>query len=127
MFMKIAKLGVTVATVAAVAFGAASLASAQESKPSGTLMQERQGAMGTEKGSQKPAEQSGDLSGKGAPTAEDEAKAATGGATTGGSLQFGPKGQEGQDGNSLPAMRQGTIGTQERPPEPVPQGGANKQ
>ena len=55
--MKVAKLGLTMATVAAVAvaFGAASLASAQQSNSGGTLMQERQGAMGTEKGAGKPA------------------------------------------------------------------------
>jgi hypothetical protein len=130
MFMKVAKSGIGVAVAAALTLGAASIASAQQSNPGGTLMQERQGAMGTEKGAEKPATQSGNLSGKGATSAEDEAKAATGGTTTGGSLQFGPKGQEGQagqDGNSLPAQRQGVIGTQERPPEPVTQGGAAKQ
>lgn len=121
--MKVAKLGLTMATVAAVAFGAASLASAQQSNSGGTLMQERQGAIGTEKGAEKPATQSGDLSGKGAPSAEDEAKAATGGTTEGGSLQFGTKEK---DGNSLPAQRQGVIGTPERPPEPTTQGGAKQ-
>jgi hypothetical protein len=123
MFMKVAKLGLTMATVAAVAFGAASLASAQQNNSGGTLMQERQGAMGTEKGAGKPAAQGGNLSGSGAPSAEDEAKAATGSTTEGGSLKFGAKGK---DGNSLPAERQGTIGTPERPPEPTTQGGAKQ-
>ena len=122
--MKVAKLGLTMATAAAVAFGAASLASAQQSNQGKTLMEERQGAIGTDKGSEKPAAQSGNLSGNGAPSAEDEAKAATGGTTTeGGSLQFGPKGK---DGDSLPSQRQGAIGTQERPPEPTTQGGAKQ-
>lgn len=121
--MKVAKSGVTMAIAAALTFGAASLASAQQSNPSGTLMQERQGAIGANKGAEKPAKQ-GDLAGTGAPSADDEAKAATGQATQGGSLNFGAK--EG-DANSLPAQRQGTIGTGERPPEPTTQGGGNKQ
>jgi hypothetical protein len=122
MFMKVAKSGIGVAVVAALTLGAASIASAQQSNPSGTLMQERQGAIGTEKGAEKPAAQ-GNLSGKDAPSADAEAKAATGQATQDGSLSFGAKGN-GNDDKSLPAQRQGTIGTPDRPPEPTTQGGA---
>ncbi len=124
--MKVAISGIGMAVAAALTLGAASIASAQQSNPSGTLMQERQGAMGTEKGAEKPAAQSGNLSGKDAPSAEDEAKAATGQATQGGSLNFGAKGN-GDDDKSLPAQRQGTIGTQERPPEPTTQGGGEQE
>jgi hypothetical protein len=125
MFMKMALSGIGMAVAAALTLGAASIASAQQSNPSGTLMQERQGAMGTDKGEEKPAAQSGDLSGKGAPSADEEAKAATGQAAPSGGLDFGPKGE---NADSLPAKRQGTIGTEERPPEPVTQGGGgNKQ
>jgi len=124
--MKVAKSGIGVAVAAALTLGAASIASAQQSNPSGTLMQERQGAIGAEKGAEKPAAQ-GNLSGKDAPSADAEAKAATGQGTQDGSLNFGAKGN-GDDDKSLPAQRQGTIGTQERPPEPTTQGGAtNKQ
>jgi hypothetical protein len=126
MFMKIAISGIGMAVAAALTLGAASIASAQQSNPGGTLMQERQGAMGTDKGEEKPAAQSGDLSGKDAPSAEDEARAATGQGATQGGLNFGSQGNGG-DANSLPAQRQGTIGTQERPPEPTTQGGGNKQ
>lgn len=121
--MKVVKSGVTMAVAAVLTLGAASLASAQQSNPTGTLMQERQGAVGADKGAEKPADQSGKLSGTGAPSADEEAKAATGQATQGGGLEFGPKGG---DANSLPAQRQGTIGTGERPPEPTTQGGAKK-
>jgi len=76
MFMKVAKSGIGITVAAALTFGAASIASAQQSNPSGTLMQERQGAIGAEKGAEKPAAQ-GNLSGKGAPSADAEAKAAT--------------------------------------------------
>jgi hypothetical protein len=123
-FMKLVKSGVTMAFTAALTLGAASLASAQQSNPTGTLMQERQGAMGADKGTEKPANQSDKLSGTGAPSADDEAKAATGQTSQGGGLDFGPKGN---DANSLPAQRQGTIGTGERPPEPTTQGGGTKQ
>ena len=54
--MKLVKSGVTMAFAAALTLGAASLASAQQSNPTGTLMQERQGAMGADKGAEKPAE-----------------------------------------------------------------------
>jgi hypothetical protein len=124
MFMKVAISGIGMAVAAALTLGAASIASAQQSNPGGTLMQERQGAMGTDKGEEKPAAQSGNLSGKGASSAEEEAKAATGQGTQGGGLSFGSKEN---NGNSLPAQRQGTIGTGERPPEPTTQGGAKKQ
>ena len=125
--MKVAKSGIGMAVAAALTFGAASIASAQQNNPSGTLMQERQGAIGVEKGAEKPANQSGNLSGKDAPSADDEAKAATGQSATQGGLNFGTQGN-GDDDKSLPAQRQGTIGTQERPPEPTTQGGAtNKQ
>ena len=86
--MKIAISGIGMAVAAALTLGAASIASAQQSNPSGTLMQERQGAMGTDKGAEKPAAQSGNLSGKGAPSAEEEAKAATGQGATRGRPQF---------------------------------------
>ena len=123
--MKVAISGIGMAVAAALTLGAASSASAQQSNPSGTLMQERQGAIGTEKGAEKPATQSGNLSGKDASSADEEAKAATGQAAQKGGLDFGPKGNEG-DANSLPAQRQGTIGTKEIPPEPTVQGGSNK-
>ena len=123
--MKVAISGISMVAAAALTLGAASIASAQQSNPGGTLMQERQGAMGTEKGTEKPAAQSGDLSGKGASSAEDEAKAATGQAPQGGGLDFGAKGNGDAD-KSLPAQRQGTIGTPERPPEPTVQGGGTK-
>jgi hypothetical protein len=125
MFMKVAISGITMAVAAALTLGAASIASAQQSNPGGTLMQERQGAMGTEKGAEKPAAQGGNLSGKDAPSAEDEAKAATGQAATQGGLNFGSK-ENGGDANSLPIQRQGTIGTDARPPEPAVQGGGDK-
>jgi len=126
--MKVATLSLTMATAAALTLSAVSFASAQQSNQPGTLMQERQGAIGTDKDTKKPAEQSGKLSGSGAPSAEEEAKAATGAGAQSGGLKFGAEGQaEGQKDNSLPAQRQGTIGTPERPPEPVPQGGGNKQ
>jgi hypothetical protein len=123
-FMKLVKSGVTMAFAAALTLGAASLASAQQSNPTGTLMQERQGAIGADKGAEKPAAQSGKLSGTGAPSADDEAKAATGQASQSGGLDFGPKAGE---ANSLPAERQGTIGTEQRPAEPTTQGGGTKQ
>jgi hypothetical protein len=126
MFMKVAISGISMVAAAALTLGAASIASAQQSNPSGTLMQERQGAMGVEKGAQKPATQ-GNLTGKDAPSADDEAKAATGQGTQGGGLDFGAKGSANED-KSLPAQRQGTIGNPERPPEPTTQGGGtNKQ
>jgi hypothetical protein len=125
MFMKIAISGIGMAVAAALTLGAASIASAQQINPGGTLMQERQGAMGTDKGEEKPAAQSGNLSGKGAPSAEDEAKAATGQAPQGSGLDFGAKGSGDAD-KSLPAQRQGTIGTKEIPPEPTVQGGGEK-
>ncbi|WP_157619061.1 hypothetical protein [Skermanella stibiiresistens] len=106
----------------ALTLGGASIAAAQQTnsqQPS--LMQERQGTVGTDQQAPKPAEQSGKLSGANK-NAEDEAKAATGGGTEGG-MQFGPKGDA---ANSLPVQRQGTIGTQERPPEPTTQGGAKQ-
>ncbi|UEM02279.1 hypothetical protein JL101_020065 [Skermanella rosea] len=116
--MEVTKVS-TVAAVLALALGSASVAVAQQTNPNGTLMQERQGAMGNQQQPAKPADQSGNLSGSGA---ESEAKAATGGGTEG-SLQFGPKDA---DSNSLAAQRQGAIGSQERPPEATPQGGAKQ-
>jgi hypothetical protein len=127
MFMKVAKSGIGMVAAAALTLGAASIASAQQSNPSGTLMQERQGAIGPDKGAEKPAAQGGNVTGKGAPSAEEEAKAATGKGATQGGLNFGSQGN-GDGSNSLPAERQGTIGTPERPPEPTTQGGGtNKQ
>ena len=55
--MKVAISGIGIAVAAALTLGAASIASAQQSNPSGTLMQERQGAIGVEKGAEKPAAQ----------------------------------------------------------------------
>jgi len=112
----------TVAAVLALTLGSASVAVAQQTNPDGTLMQERQGAMGNQQQPPKPADQSGNLSGSGTGSAESEAKAATGGGSEG-SLQFGPKDA---DSNSLAAQRQGAIGSQERPPEATPQGGAKQ-
>src|SRR3954454_11092314 len=105
MFMKVAKSGVTMAIAAALTLGAASLAFAQQSNSGGTLMEERQGAIGTEKGPEKKANQSGDLAVSGAASANDEAKAATGSAAPSGGLNFGAQGS-GNDANSLPAQRQ---------------------
>jgi len=124
MFMKVGKFGISMAAAAALTLGAASIASAQQSNPSGTLMQERQGAMGVEKGAQKPAAQGGNLTGKDAPSADAEARAATGQGTQGGGLDFGAKGSA-DDDKSLPAQRQGTIGNPERPAEPTVQGGSS--
>ncbi|UEM19620.1 hypothetical protein JL100_021370 [Skermanella mucosa] len=109
-----------IAAVLATTLGSASIAVAQQSNSNETLMQERQGAMGNQQQPPKPADQSGNLSGAG--SAESEAEAATGGGT-GGGLQFGPKDA---DSGSLAAQRQGAIGTQQRPPEPTPQGGAKQ-
>ncbi|WP_158046687.1 hypothetical protein [Skermanella pratensis] len=119
--MKVTKVSMA-AAVLAMTLGSASIAVAQQTNPNETLMQERQGAMGDQQQPAKPADQSGNLSGSDAGSAESEAKAATGGGTEG-SLQFGPKDD---DSNSLAAQRQGAIGTQERPPEPTPQGGAKQ-
>jgi hypothetical protein len=122
--MKVRGFGIGMAAVAALTLGSASIGSAQQTQPGSSLMQERQGAIGADKGAEKPATQNGNLSGKGASSADADAKAATGQATQDDSLSFGAKGN---DANSLPAQRQGTIGTQERPPEPTIQGGGNKQ
>ena len=123
--MKAVKSGVTMAIAAALTLGAASLASAQQSNPSGTLMEERQGAVGAVQGRREAGPiRAASFPAADAPSADDEAKATTGQTSQGGPLDFGSKGN---DANSLPAQRQGTIGTGERPPEPTTQGGVSKQ
>jgi len=109
-----------VAAALAIGLGGAAAMAQQQQQQGGdkakTLMEERQGAIGTGDQPPKPAEQNSGMSGA------TSGGSNPGNSASGGSLQFGSqdKGQE----NSLPAQRQGTIGTQEKPPEPTTQGGS---
>jgi len=117
--MGVVRISAMAAALAIGLGGAAAMAQQQQQqggdKPK-TLMEERQGAIGTQDQPPKPAEQNSNLSGS------TSGGASSGDTTTGGSLQFGA--QDKGQGNSLPAQRQGTIGTQEKPPEPTTQGGS---
>jgi hypothetical protein len=115
------------ALLAGMAAAGPVLAQSSGQSPNQTLMQERQGAIGTPGqpdggDAPKQAVQGSGNAGAGAGSAEDEARAAIGVAPPSGSLQFGETGSN----PSLPANRQGTIGTGEKPPEPTVQGGADQ-